>query len=75
MTLLLRLWGTHKKGSSMTALQKTQQIAERVRCRYLHPTSGQKLLTLWLVELEEAEEEGGPKRRPAISTNLGSLRH
>jgi hypothetical protein len=30
----------------MTALQKTQQAAERVRCRYLHPTNGQKLLTI-----------------------------
>jgi hypothetical protein len=29
----------------MTALQKTQQAAEGVRCRYLHPTNGQKLLT------------------------------
>jgi hypothetical protein len=29
----------------MTALQKTQQAAERVRCRYLHPTNGQKQLT------------------------------
>jgi hypothetical protein len=29
----------------MTALRKTQQVAERVRCRYLHPTNGQKLLT------------------------------
>jgi hypothetical protein len=29
----------------MTALQKTQQAAERVRCRYLHPINGQKLLT------------------------------
>jgi hypothetical protein len=29
----------------MTALQKTQQAAERVRCRYMHPTNGQKLLT------------------------------
>jgi hypothetical protein len=28
----------------MTALQKTQQAAERVRCRYLHPTNGEKLL-------------------------------
>jgi hypothetical protein len=28
----------------MTALQKTQQAAERVRCRYLHPTNGQKKL-------------------------------
>jgi hypothetical protein len=34
-----------QKGSSMTALQKTQQVAESVRCRCLHPTSGQKLLT------------------------------
>ena len=34
------------KGPIMTALLKTQQAAERVRCRYLHPTSGQKLLTL-----------------------------
>jgi hypothetical protein len=45
LTLLLRLWSTHKKGSIMTALQKIQQAAERVRCRYLHPTNGQKLLT------------------------------
>jgi hypothetical protein len=24
---------------------KTQPAAERVRCRYLHPTNGQKLVT------------------------------
>ena len=35
----------HKKGPSMTTLRKTQQAAERVRCRYLHPTNGQNLLT------------------------------
>jgi hypothetical protein len=29
----------------MTALQKTQQEAEKVRCRYFHPTNEQKLLT------------------------------
>jgi hypothetical protein len=29
----------------MTALWKTQQAAERIRCRYLHPTNEQKLLT------------------------------
>jgi hypothetical protein len=29
----------------MTALWKTQHRAERVRCRYLHPTNGQKQLT------------------------------
>jgi hypothetical protein len=45
LTLLLRLWSTHKKKPSMTALQKTQQAAERVRCRYLHLTNGQKFLT------------------------------
>jgi hypothetical protein len=41
-----------KKRPIMTVLQKTQQAAERVRCRYLHPTNGQKLLTP-LVELEK----------------------
>jgi hypothetical protein len=45
LTLLLRLWSTHKKGPIMTVPQKTQQAAERVRCRYLHPTNGQKQLT------------------------------
>jgi hypothetical protein len=54
LTLLLRLWSTHKKGPSMTALWKTQQAAERVRCKYLHPTNGQKLLTP-VVELGKAE--------------------
>jgi hypothetical protein len=34
----------------MSALWKTQKAAESVRCRYLHPTNGQKLLTL-VVEL------------------------
>jgi hypothetical protein len=34
----------------MTALQKTQKAAERVRWRYLYPTNGQKHLTL-VVEL------------------------
>jgi hypothetical protein len=29
----------------MTALLKTQQAAERVRCRYLYPTNGQKMVT------------------------------
>jgi hypothetical protein len=45
LMLLLRLWSTHKEGPIMTAFQKTQQAAERVRCRYLNPTNGQKLLT------------------------------
>jgi hypothetical protein len=53
LTLLLRLWSSHKNGSIMTALRKTQQRAERVRCRYLHPTNGQKLLTP-VVELEKS---------------------
>jgi hypothetical protein len=38
----------------MTALQKTQEAAERVRCRYLYPTNGQKKLTP-VVELGTAE--------------------
>jgi hypothetical protein len=36
----------------MSALLKTQ-AAERVRCRYLHPTNGQKQFTP-VVELEKA---------------------
>jgi hypothetical protein len=36
---------SQKKGPIMAALQKTHQAAENVRCRYLHPTKGQKLLT------------------------------
>jgi hypothetical protein len=54
-----------QKGTSMTALQKTQQASERVRCRDLHPTNGQKTLTP-VVELEKAERswrEGGSYRR------------
>jgi hypothetical protein len=37
----------------MTALQKTQQAAERVRCRYLYPTNAQKQLTP-VIELRES---------------------
>jgi hypothetical protein len=54
LTLLLRLWNGHKKGSIMTTLQGSQQAAERVRCRYLNPTNGQKQLTA-VVELGKAE--------------------
>jgi hypothetical protein len=58
----------------MTALQNTQQAAERVRCRYLHPTNGQKQLTP-VVELgkatrRRAEEKGEPVGGPAVSINL-----
>ena len=65
LTLLLRLWSAHKKGPSMTTPWKTQQAAERVRCRYLYPTNGQKHLTP-VVELGKAERswgEGRPCRR------------
>ena len=34
-----------QKGDYQTALWKTRPAAERVRCRYLHPTNGQKQLT------------------------------
>ena len=53
LTLLLRLWRTHKKVSIMTALRKTQQAAEKVRYKYLHPTNEQKQLTP-VVELGKA---------------------
>jgi hypothetical protein len=43
-----------QKEPSMTALQKIQQTAERVRCRYLHPTNEQKQLTP-VVDLQKAE--------------------
>jgi hypothetical protein len=49
----------------MTALWKTQQAAEKVRCRYLLPTNGQKQPTP-VVELGKAERswrEGQSCRR------------
>ena len=45
LTLLLMLWCAHKNGPIMTALLKTQPAGERVRCRNLHATNGQKLGT------------------------------
>lgn len=42
LTPLLTLWGVHKKGPTMTSLQKTQQTAERVRCWYVYPTNEKK---------------------------------
>ena len=54
LTLLLTLWSTQKRDLNMTALRKTQQAAERVRYRYLHPNNGQKQL-ITVVELGEAE--------------------
>jgi len=71
LTLLLRLWHAHKEGPIMTDLQKTQQATERVKCRYLDPSNGQKLLTP-LVELGKnwKKEEGNPPGGPAVSINL-----
>ena len=43
-----------QKGPIMTVLQKTQEADERVRCRYLHPTNGQKQLNP-VVELRKTE--------------------
>jgi len=44
----------------ITALLKTQQAAEKVRYRYLHPIKK---------KLKEAEEEGNSVRGPAVSIN------
>ena len=45
---------SQKKGSIMTALQKSQQAAERVRYSYLYLTNEQKQLSP-VVELGKAE--------------------
>jgi hypothetical protein len=61
----MRLRSALKKRPIMTALQKTHQAAERLRCRYLHPTNGQKLVTI-MVELEKSwknPRRGQPYRR------------
>jgi hypothetical protein len=59
----------------MTILQKTQQAAERVRCRYLTPsqwTEAAYSRGLIRERLEEAKEEGNPVGGMAVSTNLES---
>jgi hypothetical protein len=60
-----------QKGPVMTALQKTLQAAERVRCRYLHSINGQKQLTpaVELGRLNERSWEGWACRR---TSNLNS---
>ena len=54
-----------------TALQKIQQAAKKVRCRYLHPMNGLKLLTP-VVELGKGrkKEEGDPVGGPAVLINM-----
>jgi hypothetical protein len=52
----------------MAVLCEAQQVADRDRCRYLHPTNGQKLVTP-VVELGkglEVVEEADPTGRPAV---------
>jgi hypothetical protein len=71
LTLLPRLWSTNKKGPVMTALRKTQQAAERVRHRYLHPTNGQNHLTP-VVELGKAERSWGEVRSCRRISSLNS---
>jgi hypothetical protein len=47
-----------QKGTYHDCPPKIQQAAERIRCSYLHPTTGQKQLTpvVELGRLKEAEE-------------------
>jgi hypothetical protein len=57
LTLLLILWSVYKQEPIMTALRKAQQAAaERLRCRYLHLTNGQRLVTP-VVELGKSWEK------------------
>jgi hypothetical protein len=58
----------------LTALWKTQQAAERVRCSYLYLINGQKQLTP-VVELgkswkKQRKREEDPAGRPAVSINI-----
>ena len=66
-----------KAGPSMTTLQLIQQVAERVKCTYLHPTNGQKQLNP-AVEFRKAEWIYGQHCRRTSSTNYsrcpGSLK-
>jgi hypothetical protein len=39
----MKLWIVHKMGPIMTVLQNTQQVAERIRYRYFHPSNEKKL--------------------------------
>ena len=56
----------------MTTLRKTQQAAERVRCRYLPPTNGQKLLTpvVELGKIWKKLRKNDPTGVPAFLINL-----
>lgn len=56
----------------MNVLGKAEQVADKIRCRYLHKIDGQKWWPCgWIMEkLEEAEASGNLIRRPAVSTNL-----
>jgi hypothetical protein len=69
LILLLRLWSAHKKGPIMIALLKIQKAAERVRCRYLHPTNGQKQL-MPIVVLGKAERSWGEERSCRRTSSL-----
>jgi hypothetical protein len=42
LTLLLMLHCAYREVPSMAAVQEAQKAAESLRCRYLHPTNGQK---------------------------------
>jgi hypothetical protein len=53
----------------MSAFWNTQQEAERVRCRYLHPTNGQKQLTP-IVELGKAERSWGEEQSCRRTSSL-----
>jgi len=53
--------GNSQKGTYHDYPPKAQQAAERVRCRYVHPTNGQKLL----IPLAELGKSWGKLRRRA----------
>jgi hypothetical protein len=54
---------TYRQKPSMMTIQEAQQAAEKVRCRYLHPSNGQKLGTP-VVELEKGWKKVGRRVTP-----------
>ena len=66
LTLLLMLSCAHKQRPNLTTVRKDQQAPQRVRCWYLHPTNGQKLVTR-MVELGQSWKK--LRRRTTSSLN------
>jgi hypothetical protein len=71
LTLLLMLWCAHKKGPTMIALWMTSSWKCQMQIFTPNQWTEAGDPCSWIKEkLEEAEEEGNPIGRPAVSINL-----